>query len=171
MEHFLIAIIPSEDIVIQIRKTRTSLFKKFGIISSRCLPEIIPVAFIDEILNKNQFKGLTFGEVFNSTFFSTTINNSIFLKTNNVKSINLIKERISENIIPGLFPTNEGFYLGTIEEGSNIKEIIRYLNYENNISLKWGKNNLELIKITTGNTNWWEEIHWESIWKLKINLS
>jgi hypothetical protein len=78
---------------------------------------------------------------------------------------------MSENIISGLFTTLEGFYLGTFEKKSNKKEIIKYLEHENKINLKWKKNSLELVKITTGNTNWWEKIHWETIWKSKLNLS
>jgi hypothetical protein len=55
MVHYLIAIIPSEDITLQIRQIRTSLFKEFGLISSRSLPEIIPVAFIKKIIKKDKF--------------------------------------------------------------------------------------------------------------------
>lgn len=168
MEHFLIAIIPSEDIAIKIRKLRTLIFKKFGIVSSRCLPEIIPVAFTKEIINKDQFKKLTILSEMKSTNFFHTDTNDLFLQINNKDFISSIQKKINTCRPSGFITPEAGIYLGSVENILEIKEIIKFL--EKTTALTWKKNSLELLRIETLSDVWWENVKWETIWNQKINI-
>ncbi|MEA1911933.1 MAG: hypothetical protein U9N32_09720 [Spirochaetota bacterium] len=170
MEHFLLAIIPSEDIAINIRKLRTLIFKNFGLASSRSLPEIIPIAFTKEIIDKEQFKNLSISSEMRSLEFISTETNDIFLEINNLDFTNTIREKISNCKSSGFIPLKPGFYIASAENDLAAGNIITFLNIQKEKSLVWKKNNLELIKIETFETVWWEDIRWETLWEQKINL-
>ena len=170
MEHFLLAIIPSEDIAINIRKLRTLIFKKFGLVSARSLPEIIPVAFTKEIIGKEQFKNISISSEMKSLEFIVTDTNDIYFKINNLDFTNTIREKISNSKSSGFMPLKTGFYIATAENETDRDYISTFLNVEQKKQLIWKKNNLELIKIETFKTVWWEDICWETLWEQKFNL-
>ncbi|RLD30400.1 MAG: hypothetical protein DRI73_10425 [Bacteroidetes bacterium] len=170
MEHFLLAIIPSEDIAINIRKLRTLIFKKFGLASSKALPEIIPIAFTKEIIRKEQFKNLLISSEMKSLEFISTDTNDIYLEINNLDFTNTIRKKISNYKSPGFIPLKTGFYIASAENDLETGNIIKFLNIEHKKTLIWKKNNLELIKIEISKTVWWEDVSWETIWEQRINL-
>jgi len=170
MEHFLISIIPSEDIAIRIRELRTHIFKGFGLVSARCLPEILPVAFIKEIISKEKFQELAQSSELTSKNFITTETNDIFLQINNSDFINNIRKIITSYSLEGIITIESGIYLGSAEKKSDIKEIISFIQRKEGNYLTWKKNSLELIKIETFNEIWWENVRWETIWNQKIKL-
>ncbi|MCK5153641.1 MAG: hypothetical protein KAQ93_04720 [Spirochaetales bacterium] len=170
MEHFLISIIPSENIAIKIRKLRTLIFKKYGLVSSRSLPEIIPVAFTKEIINRKQFQELILSSEMESSNCILTGENDIFLQINNTDYINSIQKIINNYKSSGFITLKPGIYLGSAEKNLDTKEIIEFIDIEKEKIPTWKKNNLELIKIETFGNIWWENIRWETIWKQKINL-
>ncbi|MCK5672010.1 MAG: hypothetical protein KAH95_01465 [Spirochaetales bacterium] len=171
MEHYLISIIPSEDITIKIRRLRTQLFKKFGTVSSRCLPEMIPVAFINEVIDKKIFQGLTISNEIKSLNYISTETNDIFLQITNTDFLDSITKRMKNYQTSGFITLEQGFYLGSEENNSDISNVITYLNQKKENILTWEKNNLELIKIKTRDDIWWNHIQWETIWSQKISLS
>lgn len=171
MEHYLISIIPSEDITLKIRKIRTLLFKKYGIVSSRCLPEMVPVAFVNGIIKKDLFKDISQSEELNSSICSLTEMNDIYLQINNTYFIESIKKRIDIHKISGFITLKQGFYLGSEKNESDMSNIIINLNQLKEKSLSWKKNSLELIKIEIKDDIWWNNIQWETIWSQKIRLS
>ena len=170
MEHFLIAIIPSEDITIRIRELRTLIFKRFGLVSSRCLPEIIPVAFINKVIDKKEFINLTIPSEMNSLDCITNDTNEIYLQINNTDFFDSLVNTLSNHKTSGFITPKQGIYMGSVEQDSNIKQICEYLHLKNEKRLSWKKNNLELLRIETHNNVWWENIRWETIWKQKIKL-
>ena len=171
MEHYLIAIIPSEDITIKIRRLRTQLFKKFGIVSSRCLPEMIPVAFITEVINKKLFQGLTISNEIKSLDCISSETNDIFLQITNTDLLDSITKKLENYKVSGFITLVPGFYLGSEEKDSDISDIITYINQKKDKLFTWKKNNLELIRIETRDDIWWNHIQWETIWSQKIRLS
>jgi len=170
MEHFLLAIIPSEDIAINIQKLRTLILRKFGLASSRTLPEIIPIAFIKETIGKEQFKNLSISSEMKSLEFISTDTNDIYLEINNLDFTNTIRDKISNYKSSGFMPLKTGFYIASAENDLDAGNIITFLKIEQKKQLTWKKNNLELIKIETSNTIWWENISWETLWEQKIKL-
>ncbi len=170
MEHFLISIIPSEDITLKIRKLRTLLFKKYSIISSRCLPEMIPVAFTNEIINKDLFMDISQTKELNSSICILTEINDIYLKINNTDLIESIEKRIGNYKKSGFISLKQGFYLGSGTKDSDIGIINNDLKKVIAKSLSWKKNSLELIKIEIKDDIWWNNIQWETIWSQKIHL-
>jgi len=170
MEHFLLVIIPSEDIVIDIQKLRTLIFKKFGLASSRSLPEIIPIAFTKEIIDREQFKNLSISLEMKSLEFISTDTNDIYLEINNLDFTNTIREKILNYKSSGFMPLKTGFYIASAKNKLDTGNISTFLNTEHKKPLIWKKNNLELIKIETFNTVWWENVNWETLWEQKINL-
>ena len=170
MEHFLLAIIPSEDIAINIRKLRTLIFKKFGLASARSMPEIIPVAFTTETIGKEQFKNLSISSKMKSLELISTDTNDIYLEINNLDFTNTIRKKISNHNSSGFIPLKTGFYIASAANDLETGNIITFLNIEQKKSLIWKKNNLELIKIETFKPVWWEDISWETLWEQKINL-
>jgi hypothetical protein len=170
MEHFLISIIPSEDIAIRIRKLRTLIFKKFGLVSARCLPELLPVAFIKEIISKEKFQELIQPSELTSKNFISTDTNDIFLQITNSDFINNIRKIITSYSLEEIITLESGVYMGSAEKISDIKEIISFLHGEEENFLTWKKNSLELIRIETFNEIWWENVRWETIWNQKIKL-
>lgn len=170
MEHFLIAIIPSEDITIRIRELRTLIFKKFGLVSSRCLPEIIPVAFINKVIDKKLFNNLTISTEMNALNCVTNRTNDIFLQINNTDLLNSIIKVLLSHKTSGFITPEQGIYIGSVEKDLKVKKICESIQLKNVKNLSWKKNNLELIRIETLNNIWWEKISWETIWKQKIRF-
>ena len=170
MEHFLLAIIPSEDIVIKIRDLRKSVFKNLGLISSLCLPVMIPVAFLEESINKDLFSDIQLTTPLTTSNDILIEEQNIFLGIKNIDIIEKIVESLNLSIKKGFISTGRGFYLGTNENNLNSEEILTYLAHNSEKILVWRKNNLKLIKIITENEIWWENIRWETIWNQKIKL-
>ena len=170
MEHFLIAIIPSEDITIKMRELRTLIFKKFGLVSSRCLPEIIPVAFINKVIDKKEFINLTIPSEMNVLDCITHNTHDIYLQINNTDFFDSLVNELSSHKTSGFIAPKQGIYMGSAEQDSNIKKICEYLHLKNEKGLSWKKNYLELMRIETPNNVWWENIRWETIWKQKIKF-
>jgi len=170
MEHFLIAIIPSEDITIRIRELRTLLFKRFGLVSSRCLPEMIPVTFIKKIIDKKQFTNLSISSEMNSSNCIVNRRNDIYLQIDNTDLLDSIGKILSNHKTSGFITPEQGFYMGSIEKELSVKKICEPISLKNGKSLTWKKNNLELIRIEALNNLWWENIRWETIWKQTIKL-
>jgi len=168
MEHFLLAIIPSEDIVIKIRNLRTSFFKEFGLISSRCLPVMIPVAFSVKAINKSLFSDIQLTKPLTTSNEALVEQQNIFLKITQTDIIDRIVETLSSYEKKGFISTGKGFYIGTNENSLDNQEILNHITVKSKNILKWKKNNLKLIKIKTNNKNWWESITWETIWSLKL---
>ena len=170
MEHFLLAIIPSEDIAIKIRNIRKYIFQNFGLVSSQCLPEIIPAAFSRGIIRKELFSDIKLTEVLKTSNEVLIDRQNIFLRIIENDIIDRIAETPGLYISKGFIPTGRGFYIGTNENSLNKAEIINYVSSKSEKILKCKKNNLKLIKITTDNKIWWENIMWETVWNLKIRL-
>jgi len=170
MEHFLLAITPSEDIVIKIRDLRKSVFKKFGLISSLCLPAMIPVAFLEESINKDLFSDIQLTTPLTTSNDILIEKQNIFLGIRNIVIIEKIVEFLNLSKKKGFISTGRGFYIGTNENSLNSEEILNYLAHNSKKILTWKKNNLKLIKIITENEIWWESIRWETIWDQKIKL-
>lgn len=170
MEHFLISIIPSEDIAVKIRKLRTLIFKEFGLVSARCLPEFIPVAYIKEIISKERFQELVQPSELSTKNFISTDSNDIFLQIINFELINNIKKIIGTYSLEGIITLDSGIYLGSAVKRTDIKKIISFMQMEKDIHLNWKKNSLDLIRIESFNQIWWENVRWETIWSKKIKL-
>jgi hypothetical protein len=171
MEHFLISIIPSENISIKIRAIRAILFRQFGIISSRSLPEMIPVAFINKSINKELFKEITQPNDINSTNYKLSDSNDIFLEVNAYDLINSIRKKILKYESSGIISLIPGFYLGTVEKELQTKRVMDFIESQKEEKLIWKKNSLELIRVEINNELWWNSIFWETIWAQKIKIS
>jgi hypothetical protein len=170
MTYFLIAIIPSENIVLKIRKIRTRLFREFGLISARCLPEMLPVLFINQFIKQKQFNGISITRELSSSAVISNLEHDIFLKIEDTGFISGVKTEISDLHVPGIFTLTAGFYLGTAPTKKKSEKICLYLNSEIKEKLIWKKNNLELIKMCTKEDIWWNNITWETMWSQKISL-
>lgn len=174
MKYYLLSIVPSEDIVIKIRQLRTLLFKEFGLVSSRCLPVMIPVAYIPKSTDKKLFKGLTLTQALCTSVYTTTEGGDIYLQINNIDFANEIKKIIISSIghfeASGLINLRTGFYLATGNMDSTLKKVLAFIHSETKEPLTWKKNRLVLIRIETMNDIWWENIRWETIWETKIRL-
>ena len=173
MNYFLISIIPSEDVVLKIRGLRTLIFREFGLVSARCLPEMIPIAYIPEPVDKEQFKGLSSPEADLSTteglsVCKTNKKGDIFLQSNNPNFANKIINRIVSFETSGFIDLQTGFYLATANTDSVLKDLLRFIHSETKEIFRWRKSSLELIRIETMNSTWWENIRWETIWETKI---
>ena len=172
MKYFLLSIIPSEDVVLKILRFRTLLFKEFGLVSSRCLPVMIPVAYIPESINKELFKGLTLPEAVCTSVYTTTEGGDIYLQINNIGFTNEIEKIIVRSIghfeTSGLISLQTGFYLATENMDSTLKKVLTFMHSETEEPLTWKKNSLEFIQIETLNNIWWENIRWETIWDIRI---
>lgn len=172
MEYFLLSIIPSEDIVLKIMQLRTLLFKEFGLVSSRCLPVMIPIAYIPEYISKEQFKGLTLPEAVCTSVYRTGEGGDIYLQVKNIDFADEIEKRIRGNRstleTEGFINLQKGFYLATENMEITLKKVLTFIHSETEETLTWKKNSLELIRIETMNDIWWENIRWETIWDIRI---
>jgi len=168
MKYFLISIIPSEDVILKIMGLRTLIFREFGLVSSRCLPEMIPIAFIPEPIDKEQFKGLILPAAACLNVCKTSKKGDIFLQSKNTNSSNEIRNRISGFKTSGFIDLQTGFYLATANTNSILKDLLRFIHSETKEIFTWRKSSLELIRIETMNDTWWENIRWETIWETKM---
>ena len=176
MKYFLISIIPSEDVVLKIMELRTLIFREFGLVSSRCLPEMIPIAFIPEPIDKEQFKGLILPAADLPTaeglsICTTSKKGDIFLQSKNTNSAIEIRNRISGFETSGFIDLQTGFYLATANTNSILKDLLRFIHSETKEIFTWRKSSLELIQIETMNDTWWKNIRWETIWTQKIGIN
>ncbi len=176
MKYFLISIIPSEDVVLKIRGLRTLIFREFGLVSARCLPEIIPIAYIPEPVDKEQFKSLilpaaTLFTAEGPSVCKTSEKGDIFLQSDNKKFANEIKNHIDSFETSGFIDLQTGFYLATANANSVLKDVLRFIHSETKEIFTWRKSSLELIQIETMNVIWWENIRWETIWEKKLWLN
>ncbi|MCF6336213.1 MAG: hypothetical protein L3J12_10780 [Spirochaetales bacterium] len=79
MQYYIISVTPSEDIILKIQNLRTSIYRKFGLVSARALPVMIPVGFSDTRIDQD-----IFSDIIRRGFISTrnraeTRGNDIFL--------------------------------------------------------------------------------------------
>ena len=168
MKTFLISIIPSEDVILKIMGLRTLIFREFGLVSARCLPEMIPVAYIPKPVDKEPFKGLTLPKVICTSICNTTGKGDIFLQSKNTNFINEIKKRIDSFETSGIIDLQTGFYLATANTDSVLKDVLNFVHSETKEIFTWRKSSLELIQIETMNSIWWENIRWETMWEMKM---
>ena len=130
MKHFLIAIIPSEDVVLKIMQLRTLIFRNFGLVSSRCLPEMIPVSFIPKSVSKEQFKGLTLPQAVCTSVCSATENGDLFLQIKDKNFALEIKNRIDSFETSGIINIQTGFYLVTANTDTVLKDVLAFVHSE-----------------------------------------
>ena len=97
MKYFLLAVIPSENIVLRIMELRTLLFRKFGLVSARALPVMIPLSYIHESINNNQFKGLTVQKANCSSVYRASETGDIYLQINNFDFTTDIEKRLRQH--------------------------------------------------------------------------
>lgn len=175
MKHFILSIIPSEHVVLKIMQLRTLLFKEFGLVSSRCLPVMIPIAYIPKSISKENYKGLTLPEATCTFICRTSKEGDIYLQINNIDFADKVEKRIRGNRssleTEGFINLQKGFYLATENLDSNLKKVLTFIHSQTKKPLIWKKNNLELISIETINDIWWENIRWETRWEEKIKHS
>ena len=168
MKCFLLSIIPSEDIVIKIMQLRTLVFKKYGLVSARTLPVMIPVTYVPKAINKDLFESVTLPEALCTTDYSNNKGGDIYLQIKNTNFINEIRNRIDSFETPGIIDLQTGFYLATANTDSVLKDVLNFVHLEIQEIFTWRKSNLELIRIETINDIWWENIRWETIWEQKL---
>ena len=172
MKYFMLSIIPSEDIVLKIMQIRTLIFQEFGLVSSRCLPVMIPVAYIPVSVNREQFRGLTLPAAVCNSVYKTIEGSDIYLQIRNNDFTSEIERRILNGMdhfkTSGFIDLHTGFYLATADKKSALKEVHTFINSKIEKTLIWKKNSLELIRIETMNDIWWENIRWETVWEEKI---
>ncbi len=169
MQYYIISVTPSEDIILKIQNLRTSIYRKFGLVSARALPVMIPVGFSDTRIDQD-----IFSDIIRRGFISTrnraeTRGNDIFLSLENTFFLEEIKKLIPKTKKPTFFNILPGFYLCTLEnQQQTLSETVSYINSQIEQRLKWEKNHLELIKIELENKNWWEALRWETLWEKKF---
>ncbi|MCK5198493.1 MAG: hypothetical protein KAR21_09090 [Spirochaetales bacterium] len=154
--------------ILKIMRLRTLIFREFGLVSARCLPEMIPAAYIPKPVDKEQFKGLTLPKVICTSICTTTEKGDIFLQSKNTNFINEIKNRIDSFETSGIIDLQTGFYLATANTDSVLRDVLNFVHSETEEIFISKKNSLELIRIETLNDIWWENIRWETIWEEKI---
>jgi len=170
MEYFLLAITPSEDIVIKIRNLRNSIFREFGLISSKCLPVIIPIAFSEKTINKDLFLNIKLTKSLTTSNIFLIEEQNIILGIRHTNIIEEIADYLNLSKKKGFISTGKGFYIGTAKTSLQADKILKYLSIKSIDFPKWKINYLKLIKITTENKNWWESIMWETVWSKKVYI-
>ncbi len=164
----MISVIPSENIILKILEIRTALFRKFGLVSARALPVMIPVGFSDAEIKKDVFGDIALQSFTCTQSSVSTSEGNIFLPVAAPSLFKEIEKLIQESGDHPLFRTYSGIYLCSTENRSDHTGIISYTDSLINQKIIWRKSSLRMIRIESKSRNWWESLEWSTMWERKL---